>query len=121
MSDSYNLYVKQTGAVFDNTTGLLSITEKQYENLQSLFFDVDGTRYEFNANAQLWPRPLNTLIGGEEDGFYLVVADLGPKGSARMGFVLGVVFMERFYVVYDTTNHSVGLATTRFTSSTNFN
>jgi cathepsin E len=41
-TDAYNRYVSATGAVFDNTTGLLQITSAQYTKLQSLFFHING-------------------------------------------------------------------------------
>lgn len=117
-TNAYNLYVKETGAVFDKTTGLLKIDLDQYKKLQSLYFNVEDRTYEFNANAQAWPRALNVLIGGEKDAVYLVVSDLGPGSS---GFVAGMAFLERFYVVFDSRRHRVGLANTQFTNSTNIN
>jgi len=36
-------------------------------------FQVD---YEFTANAQLWPRALNTDIGGVNGTIYLIVGDV---------------------------------------------
>jgi hypothetical protein len=125
MLDAYDLYVERTGGVFDNATGLLSITSAQYDDLQSLFFDIGGKTYELNKNAQIWPRALNTFIGGEKDGIYLVVSDLGQLlGQAEtpgFDFIVGMVFLERYYSVYDTTNNRVGFATTRFTNMTDFN
>jgi hypothetical protein len=74
-----------------------------------------------NANAQIWPRALNPIIGGEKDGIYLVVADLGQVETGGLDFILGIPFLERHYSVYDTTNNRVGLATTQFTNRTDFN
>lgn len=39
-TDAFQKYQQQTGAKLDNTTGLLSITESQFEDLQSLFFTI---------------------------------------------------------------------------------
>ena len=39
-TDAFQAYQKATGAKMDKTTGLLSITEQQYEKLQSLFFNL---------------------------------------------------------------------------------
>ena len=119
--DAYVLYVKSTGAVFDENTGLLKINLNQYKELQSLYFDVGGRTYEFNANAQAWPRALNYLIGGEKDFVYLIVTDLGPDLSEEMGFIAGMTFLERFYIVFDSRHHRVGLANTQFTNLTDFN
>lgn len=93
----------------------------QYKKLQSLYFNIEGRTYEFNSNAQIWPRALNHLIGGQEDLVYLVVSDLGPDLSEEMGFILSMTFMERFYVVFDSRRHRVGLANTEFTHSMNIN
>lgn len=41
-SDAYRRYVSATGAVLDNTTGLLKITSAQYATLKSLYFHING-------------------------------------------------------------------------------
>jgi cathepsin E len=74
--------------------------------------------YEFTANAQLWPRSLNTLIGGTSGSFYLIVGNLGTSTGQGLDFINGYAFLERFYSVYDTTGHRVGFATTPFTTAT---
>ena len=56
MADALTVYQRATGAVTDPTTGLLKITADQYANLESLFFHIGGTTYEFTPNAQIWPR-----------------------------------------------------------------
>src|SRR6266702_6654396 len=81
-ADAFNRYKTATGAVNDAATGLLRITSTQLSNLQSLFFTTGGRSFEFTANAQLWPRSLNTFIGGSSSSIYLVVNDIGsPTGS----------------------------------------
>lgn len=117
MLDAYNNYAEATGAVFDNSTGFLRITQAQYKDLKPLFFEIGGGSYELNANAQIWPRALNTLFGGDKDAIYLVVTSIGDKPYEKneLGFALGILFLQRYYSVYDTTNSQVGLATTPFT------
>ncbi len=39
-TDAFQAYQKATGATMDETTGLLTITEAQFEKLQSLFFTI---------------------------------------------------------------------------------
>ena len=56
---------------------LPSITPDQYNNLETLIFEIGGVTYELNANAQIWPRTLNTHIGGQQESVYLVEFDLG--------------------------------------------
>ncbi|KAL5501257.1 hypothetical protein ACEPAH_9644 [Sanghuangporus vaninii] len=117
-TDAFNRYVSLTGAVQDNATGLLRISSANYANLQSLFLNVGGTSYEFTANAQTWPRALNTAIGGSSNSIYLIVADLGSNSGEGLDFINGYVFLERYYSVYDTTNNRVGFAATSNTFST---
>ena len=121
ISDAYDIYVKATGAIMDKTTGLLRINSDQYNKLQSIYFNIEDRIYEFNANAQIWPRALNELIGGEKDAIYLIVNDIGPDLSKEMGFVAGMTFLERYYAVFDSRRHRVGLASTKFTNSMNIN
>ncbi|OJT15186.1 Polyporopepsin [Trametes pubescens] len=116
-TDAFQAYQKATGAKLDNTTGLLTITEQQFENLQSLFFNIGGTSFELTPNAQIWPRALNSTIGGEEGKIYLVASDLGNQSGQGLDFINGFAFLQRFYSVYDTGNSQVGLATTSFTDA----
>ncbi|KAF8899045.1 aspartic peptidase A1 [Infundibulicybe gibba] len=117
-SDAFQRYRDATGAVLDNTTGLLRITAAQFSALQSLFFTINGVVYELTPNAQLWPRSLNAAIGGTADSIYLIVANIGTLTGEGLDFVNGYAFLERFYSVFDTTNKRVGLATTPFTHAT---
>ncbi|TDL25598.1 aspartic peptidase A1 [Rickenella mellea] len=116
-TDAFNRYKSATGAVPDNATGLLRLTTTQFSNLQSLFFTIAGTTFEFTANAQAWPRSLNTLIGGTTSNVYLIVADLGTNSGSGFDFINGMSFLERFYSVYDTANKRVGIANTPFTKA----
>ncbi|KAF7298759.1 Acid protease [Mycena indigotica] len=116
-TDAFQAYQQATGAKLDNTTGLLTLTESQFEDLQSLFFEVGGTIFELTPNAQIWPRSLNSTLGGEEDKIYLITADLGSPSGQGLDFINGFGFLQRFYSVYDTTNSQVGLATTPFTDA----
>ncbi|KAI8972443.1 acid protease [Trametes punicea] len=111
-------YKSATGAVFDDTTGLLRITQEQFANLQSLFFTISGTTFEFTANAQIWPRALNTAIGGDANSVYLIIGDLGTNSGEGLDFINGQVWLERFYAVFDSGNSRVGFATTPFTTAT---
>ncbi|CDO77369.1 hypothetical protein BN946_scf184787.g18 [Trametes cinnabarina] len=117
-SDALAKYQKATGAVSDSATGLLKITQAQFENLESLFFHIGDNTYEFTPNAQIWPRSLNTAIGGDADSIYLVVADLGSDSGEGLDFIDGFTFLERFYYVWDVENTRVGFATTEFTDAT---
>ena len=60
-TDAFQAYQKATGATMDNTTGLLTITEEQYNNLQPLVFNIGGTDFELSPNAQIWPRSVRSF------------------------------------------------------------
>jgi hypothetical protein len=114
--DAYNRYVRHTGAVFDEDTGLLRISKEKYHKLQSFFLDIGGNTYELIPNAQIWPRALNEFLGGKKDSIYLIMQDIG-KPIPGLDFIAGMVFLERFYSVYDTQNNRLGLASTKYTKA----
>lgn len=116
-SDAFRRYQSMTGGVYDAATDLLKITPAQYAALQPLTLTVAGQKYALSANAQIWPRALNTAIGGVSNGIYLVVADLGTNSGQGLDVIAGQVFMERFFTTFDTTNKRVGLAQTPYTNS----
>ena len=140
-NDAYNTYQNATGASFDNNTNLLTISSTRFNQLQELCFVVsdvimrrslavwnififffDQVPLVLSANAQIWPRSINAVIGGVSGKIYLVVGKLasvnGP-GDFNVGdFIVGIVFLERFYSVFDTGNRRVGFANTAFTNAT---
>ncbi|OJT11874.1 Polyporopepsin [Trametes pubescens] len=117
-TDALTRYQRATGAVFDNATGLLRITPAQFAKLQSLFFTINGVNFEFTANAQIFPRALNTAIGGNANSVYLIVGDIGTNSGEGLDFINGQTWLERFYAVFDTANRRVGIANTPFTTAT---
>ncbi|KAI0329987.1 acid protease [Cubamyces sp. BRFM 1775] len=117
-TDALKRYQNATGAVLDNATGLLRLTPAQFSKLQSLFFEINGVTFEFTANAQIWPRALNTEIGGDKNSVYLIVGDIGTPTGEGLDFINGQTFLERFYAVFDSANKRVGLAKTKFTTAT---
>ena len=66
-TDAFNNYVSATGATVDSDTGLLYISPESYADVQSLFFQVGNTTFEFTRDAQTFPLALNTVIGGSPD------------------------------------------------------
>ncbi|THG92509.1 hypothetical protein EW026_g8411 [Hermanssonia centrifuga] len=117
-SDNHLRYQMATGGVIDSTTGLLKISLTQYENLNSLFFNIGGITYELTSNAQIWPRALNNVIGGSSDGIYLIVSSTGKTSGSGMDFINGMTFLERFYTAYDSGNNRCGIAETAYTYAT---
>ncbi|KAF8625961.1 hypothetical protein AX17_006686 [Amanita inopinata Kibby_2008] len=117
-TDAFKAYQEATGAVMDSTTGLLTVTEEQFAKMESMFFRIGPATYELTPNAQIWPRALDNMLGGEDGKIYLVTADLGSNSGSGLDSIDGFVFLQRLYSVYDTTNSRVGLATTQFTNAT---
>ncbi|KIM40927.1 hypothetical protein M413DRAFT_411839 [Hebeloma cylindrosporum] len=117
-TDAFKAYQKDTGATLDRVTGLLTVTAKQFASMKSLFFQIGSATFEFTANAQIWPRALNSTLGGEPGKIYLITADLGNNSGTGLDFINGFAFLQRFYSVYDTTNNRVGIAPTPFTTAT---
>ncbi|OJA14452.1 hypothetical protein AZE42_11301 [Rhizopogon vesiculosus] len=117
-SDAFETYQSATGGTIDEATDMLTITSDQYAKLSSLYFNIGGASHELTPNAQIWPRSLNTNIGGTADAIYLIVGDIGSNSGSGLDFVNGHCFLERFYSVFDTTNSRVGFATTEYTDAT---
>ncbi|KAF9374971.1 hypothetical protein CPC16_000967 [Podila verticillata] len=117
-TNAFNKFQSATGGVHDEATGLLSLTSTQFDNMKSLFVNINGVLFELTPNALIWPRILNTAIGGTAGSIYLIVRDNGANSGSGLDFILGQVFMERFYTVFDNGNKQVGFATTTFTTAT---
>jgi len=92
-SDAFDKYKSATGATLDQNTGFLMISSDQYANLSSLYFNIGGVSYELTPNAQIWPRSLNSEIGGTTDGIYLIVFDTGSSSGSGLDFVNGHGFL----------------------------
>ncbi|KAF8589801.1 acid protease [Ramaria rubella] len=112
---AFQRYQSASGGIPDPITGLLSIPQAKFKSLKSLLFTIDGVKYEFTANAQIWPRHLNSFIGGNSESVYLIVADIGSTSDNGVKFVNGFVWLQRFYAVFDTDNRRIGFANTPFT------
>jgi cathepsin E len=111
-------YKSLTGAVLDNNTGLLRVTSAQFAALKNLTFNIAGVGFVLTPNGQIWPRVLNTDIGGVAGDIYLIVGDIGNNSGSGLDFINGQTWLERFYAVFDTAGARVGFATTSFTDAT---
>ncbi|KAG2367591.1 aspartic peptidase domain-containing protein [Suillus spraguei] len=116
-SDAFSTYQSATGATEDESTGLLRITSTQYSALKNLDFHVGINTYVLTPNGQIWPRALNTYIGGSASYIYLVVNSIGTPSGQGLDFINGYTFLERFYSVFDTTNSRIGFARTAYTTA----
>ncbi|KAG2355078.1 aspartic peptidase A1 [Suillus spraguei] len=106
--DAYDRYKDATGGVVNPANGLLQISLDQYNALRNLNFHIGDYIYRLIPNAQIWPRSLNENIGGGADEIYLVVKAL--ETGAEYDFIIGYVFLQRFYTVFDSGRKQVGLA-----------
>ncbi|KAG1904763.1 aspartic peptidase domain-containing protein [Suillus fuscotomentosus] len=117
-SDAYAKYQSATGGTPDTATGLLLISSSQYKALKNLNFHIGSETYALTPNAQIWPRSLNSYVGGSSNAIYLMVSDIGTPSGSGVDFVNGYTFLERFYFVFDATNSRVGFAETSYTGAT---
>ncbi|KAG1854100.1 family A1 protease [Suillus tomentosus] len=117
-TDAFDQYQSLTGGILDAATGLLLISSTQYGALQNLNFNIGGATFSLTPNGQIWPRILNTYIGGSSNAIYLVVNDLGTPSGKGFDFVNGYPFAERFYCIFDTSRDRVGFAPTSYTDAT---
>jgi hypothetical protein len=92
-TDAFQKYRSATGGLLDSATGWLSITSAQYDNLKPLEFNIGGKSYDLTQNGQIWPRSLNTAIGGSSSAIYLVVGDSGSPSGSGLDFTLGYTFL----------------------------
>ncbi|KAG2364323.1 aspartic peptidase domain-containing protein [Suillus spraguei] len=119
-SDAYANYQAATGATVDQATGLLRISISRYSILQNLDFHIGGQIFSLTADAQIWPRSLNTkLTGGVVGAIYLIVQNIGTHfKQGPYDFINGYTFIQRFYTVLDRSTARVGFAKTQFTDAT---
>ncbi|KAG2120233.1 acid protease [Suillus clintonianus] len=119
-TDAFRKYQSATGGTPDEATGLLKISLDQYNQLSSLYFTIGSDALELTPNGQIWPRSLNTAIGGTTDGIYLVVGDIGSNSGFGLDVIIGYCFLERYYSIFEKTSYSesVAFAATEYTYAT---
>ena len=98
-ADAFQKYKTATGGVPDDATGLLKITPAQFNALKPLVFSVGGSTYSLSPDAQIWPRALNTAIGGQIGAIYLIVSDLGSNSGSGLDFINGFAFLYVFLCI----------------------
>ena len=81
------------GGAIDNNTGLIKISATKFANLKTLNFKIGSKTYGLTRNAQIWPRALNTVIGGDAGSIYLIVGDLGSPSGSGLDFINGYAFL----------------------------
>lgn len=82
--------------MLDQNTGLLRLTPAQFKKLKPLHFSIGRKTYSLSANGQIWPRALNSAIGGTAGGIYLIVSDIGTPSGSGLDFIDGMAFLYVF-------------------------
>jgi hypothetical protein len=95
-ADAFQTYQQATGGVLDDAVGLLKITSAQYAALKPLNFLIGGATFTLNGNAQIWPRSLNSAIGGDASSIYLIAMDLKTHSGSGLDFISGMCFLYVF-------------------------
>ncbi|KAG2355239.1 family A1 protease [Suillus spraguei] len=118
-SDAYERYKVVTGGTLNPTNGLLQISLSEYNALHTLNFHIGEDTYKLVPNAQIWPRLLNYRLGGGggDNDIFLIVKGLASPTGSGLDFVNGYVFLQRFYVAFDSIGRRVGFGRTQFTSN----
>ncbi|KAJ7822002.1 family A1 protease, partial [Mycena olivaceomarginata] len=114
--DAWIRYIQATGATFDFNTGLLTVPSMN--NLQNLVLVLGGEQFPLTPNAQIWPRALNSVIGGNPNQIYLVISGLATPSGQGLDFILGMAFLQRYYTVYFYELEMFKLTSTPFTNAT---
>ena len=48
--------------------------------------------FELTPDAQIWPRTLNSAIGGDNTHVYLIVSDIGAPSGEGLDFINGFTY-----------------------------
>ncbi|KAG2354355.1 aspartic peptidase domain-containing protein [Suillus spraguei] len=115
-SVAYERYRAATGGIVNAANGLLQISDQQYNLLFPLDFYIGVRIYTLSPNAQIWPRSLNHIVFGvDHDDIFLVIKTLPANSGTECNFIIGYVFLQRFYTVFDAHRSRVGFAETEHT------
>lgn len=90
---AFAAYEKATGGKVDSATGMLKITAAQFSALKNLDFKIGTKTYSLVPDAQIWPRALNSKIGGAKDDIYLVIQSFGSNEGVGFEFINGFAFL----------------------------
>lgn len=88
------------GAYYDaDDTGLIVIPTSSVPLLQPFTFEIGGSLFTLDAEAQLLPTDQNTAWGGEPGLQYGYIGPIGEDSGTGLDFIIGQKFMERYYAV----------------------
>ncbi|KAG6330488.1 hypothetical protein ID866_8602 [Astraeus odoratus] len=101
-------YALATGGII-HSPSRITITQNQYNNLQTLYFFIGDQYYHLSPNAQIYPR------SSPNGQIWLAVHLSDPKFP--LDFCLGIPFIQRYYVVFDSGSNQIGFASHIYTDS----
>lgn len=110
---AFQAYATAVNASVDALTGFLSVPD--LSKLESLYFEIGGTTFEFTPNAQRISGAILEEAGIDPSTNLLVIGDGGVE---NLNFVNGFLWLQRYYSVYDSVSGEVGFATNSQTFST---
>ncbi|KAL7004103.1 hypothetical protein EMMF5_006369 [Cystobasidiomycetes sp. EMM_F5] len=117
-TDVYNQYVALTGAYINQDSGLLVIPSANVPEMGNMTMTIAGQDYILTPSAQLMPSEISALFSNgatpDQSGEYLSIFGESFFDDGNT-FVLGMLFLERFYSVFDSDNGLIGLAETPYT------
>ncbi|KAG6329349.1 hypothetical protein ID866_9740 [Astraeus odoratus] len=106
---AFSAYASATGGIL-HPSGMLSITQDQYNNLQPLLINIGGQIYHLSPNAQIYPRT------SSNSQIWLVIQQ--QPDTYSIAFSLGLPFFQRYYVVFNSGSNEIGFASHIHTDST---
>ncbi|KZT00441.1 acid protease [Laetiporus sulphureus 93-53] len=95
------------GTYYDNT-GLIIIPESSVTSMQNFDFEIVGTTFTLDAEAQRLPRDQNLARGVEPGLHYGYISPIGSPSGEGLDFIIGQKFMGRYYASFDMDNQLVG-------------
>ncbi|GJJ13202.1 hypothetical protein Clacol_007453 [Clathrus columnatus] len=87
---AFQAYAAATNATVDPETGLLTVPDPK--TLESLYFEIGGTTFEFTPNAQKISKVVLQEAGVDPSSTLLVIAD-GGSLSVGINFINGFVWL----------------------------